>query len=64
MFVCGVGCIEQVKKFFALTNCPLMCEGKISSYGRHTSQDLGDSGEACEEALLPRLRQGGFWVLY
>ena len=57
----GEGCIEQVKQFFMLTDCPLMCEERSSSYGQRTSLDLGDIGETCEEAVLPHSRHGGFW---
>ena len=49
---------ELGEQFFVLTDCPLMCEGRSSSYGRQTPLD---SGETCEEAMLPRLGHGGFW---
>ena len=64
MYVCGFENVELVEQFFALTDLPLMCEGRISLYGRQTSQDHWDSGETCEEAALPRSRHGGFWFLY
>ena len=57
----GVGHVEPSEGFFGLTDFPLMCEGRSSSYGRHTSLDLGDRGEICEEAVLPPLGHGGFW---
>ena len=31
------GVDEVVNTFWVLTDCPLMCEGKSSSYGRWTS---------------------------
>ena len=52
MSVYSLGYVELVEQFFALTNSPLMCEGRSSSYGQKTSQDHGDSGEICEEATL------------
>ena len=64
MFVYGLGHMDLVEKFFALTDCPLMCEGRSSLYARQTSQDHWDSGDTCEEVALPRLRHGGFWFLY
>ena len=60
MFVYGLGHVELLEQFFALIDCPLMCEGRSSSYGRRTSQDHWDSGETCEEAMLPCLRHGVF----
>ena len=33
----GVGHVELGEGFFGLTNCPLMCEGRISLYGQRTS---------------------------
>ena len=33
----GVGHVELSEGFFGLIDCPLMCEGKSSSYGRWTS---------------------------
>ena len=60
MYVGGVGFVEQVRQIFTLTDCPLMCEGRSSSYGRRTSWDPGDCGETCEEAMLPCSRHGGF----
>ena len=33
----GVGDVEISEGFFELTDCPLMCEGSSSSYGRRTS---------------------------
>ena len=63
MYVCGLDHVDLGEQFFVLTDCPLMCEGRSSSYGRHTSQDHGDSGETretCEEATLPCLNHGGF----
>ena len=67
MYICGLDHVDLGEQFFALTECPLMCEGRISLYGRQTSQDHGDSGETretCEEAKLPRSNQGGFLFLY
>ena len=60
MYVGGVGFVEQVRQILVLIDCPLMCEGKSSSYGRRTSSDPGDCEETCEEALIPRSRHGGF----
>ena len=65
MFVYGLGHVELVEIFFALTDFPLMGEGRRSLYGRWTSLDLGDSGETCEEAIpLICSGHGGFWFLY
>ena len=33
----GVGHVELSEGFFRLIDCPLMCEGRILSYGRQTS---------------------------
>ena len=66
MYVCGLDHVELGEKFFVLTNGPLMCEGRSSSYGRQTSWDHGDNGEigeSCEEATLPPSNQSGFWFL-
>ena len=60
MYVCGLDHIELGEKFFVLTDCPLMCEGRSTSYGRQTSLDMWDSGETCEEVVLPRSGHGGF----
>ena len=57
----GVGQMEHGEKIFKLTDFPLMCEGRSSSYGRRTSLDHQDSGETYEEAVLPRSGHGGFW---
>ena len=53
MFVYGLGHVDIVEQFFALTDCPLMCEGRSSSYGRRTPQDHWGSGDTYEEVTLP-----------
>ena len=37
MYNYGLDHRELCGQFLVLTDFPLMCEGKISSYGRHTS---------------------------
>ena len=64
MYVYGLGHVDLVEQFFTLTDCPLMCEARISSYGRRTSYDHWDSGETYEEATRPRSRHGGFLFLH
>ena len=67
MYVCGLDHIELGEQFFVFTDCPLMCEGRILSYGRKTSWDHGESGETrqtYEEATLPHSNHGVFLFLY
>ena len=61
MYVYSLSYVELVEQFFALTYCPLMCEGRSSSYGQRTSLDHRDHGENYEEEMLPRSGHGGFW---
>ena len=64
MYVCGLGHVELGERFFVLTDCPLMCEGRSSSYDRWTSQDHGNSGETEEtsrEVALSHSNHNGFW---
>ena len=53
----GVGHVELSEGFFRLIDCPLMCEGRISSYDVHHRI-------CCGEVVLLRLGHGGFWFLY
>ena len=67
MYVCGLDHVDLGEKFFTLTDFPLMCEGRSSSYDRHTSQDhgdIGENGETCEEVMLPHSNHYAFWFLY
>ena len=60
MYVCGLDHAELGEQFFALADCPLMCQGRSSSHGRETSKDHGHSGETREtygELTLPLLNQ-------
>ena len=68
MYVYGLDHGELGEHFLALTDCPLMCEGRSSSYGQQTSQDHGNNGdnsgetrETHREVELPHLNQSGFW---
>ena len=45
MYVYGLDHVELGEHFLALTNCPLICEGRSSSYGRWTSWDHGNNGD-------------------
>ena len=44
--LCGVGHVELSEGFFGLTDFPLMCEGRSSTYGQWTSWDLLSRGGA------------------
>ena len=68
MYVYGLDHVELGEHVLLLTNCPLMCEENISSYGRWTSCDhgnngdnIGDTGETRREVELPHSNYGGFW---
>ena len=45
MYNYGLDHRELCGQFLALTDYPLMCEGRSSSYGWHTSQDQGRNGD-------------------
>ena len=51
----GVGNVEITEGFFVLTDFPLMCEGRISSYGQWTSSDFLGRGSVSWA--------GAWWVL-
>ena len=69
MYLYGLDHVELGEHFMVLADCPLMCEGRSSLYGRWTSQDHGNNGDNSEETRdtrgeveLPRLNYGGFWI--
>ena len=55
----GVGHVDLMEGFFGLTDCPLMCEGRISSHGRRTYDRI-----FWGEVVLLGMGHGGFWFLY
>ena len=68
MYVYGLNHVELGEHFLVLKNYPLMCESRISSYGRWASQDhenngdnSGDTGETHGEVVLPHSNYDGFW---
>ena len=68
MYVYGLDHVELGEHFLVLTDCPLMSEGKRSSYGQWTSQDhgnngdnSGETGDTREEVKLPHSNYDGFW---
>ena len=68
MYIYGLDHVELGEHFLVLTDCPLMCEGSSSSYGRLKSQEhgnngdnSGETGEAHIEVELPCSNYGGFW---
>ena len=71
MYAYGLDHRELGEQFLVLTNSPLMCEGRSSSYGRQTSQDQGrngdnggEIGEDCEGVESPHLKCSGFWFVF
>ena len=67
MYAYGLDHGELGEHFLMLTDCPLMCEGGSSSYGRQTSQDHGNNGDNSGETEathgeveFPRSNYDGF----